>query len=405
MHAVVLAAGRGERLGVLTDHRSKVMLPIGPRLLIDWNLTELAAAGVRSATIVHGYAGRRLLSHLGSGSQFGLELEFVDQGSMRGISGAVLSGVVASDHSEVLICNADSIVDADSIRDLIQMDGAALLVTESDRPLEGGVVVIAGGEIESLEEKPAVSDAHSRVVSTGVWRFPTELLDGVRAVYDEGEHQFSVAMARLVEGGLGVRTLRAKRWLDANYPWDLLSMNAILLQTKLQEGAGRDVDVHPAAVIDGVVSIGAGSRILPGTVIEGPVHIGENCQIGPMAVITGATTIRDNVRIGPFARIRSSMVMEDVQMDSSTAIHHSIIGAGTHIHSYTKVDSGEVVMRGRSGPQTVRRLGLVCGEDCTIEHGTIFAPGTVLGSRVQVGRRSRVSGEHPAGVRIQGGGA
>ena len=43
MHAVVLAAGRGERLGVLTDHRSKVMLPIGPRLLIDWNLTELAA--------------------------------------------------------------------------------------------------------------------------------------------------------------------------------------------------------------------------------------------------------------------------------------------------------------------------------------------------------------------------
>ena len=80
MHAVVLAAGRGERLGVLTDHRSKVMLPIGPRLLIDWNLTELATAGVRSATIVHGYVGRRLLSHLGSGSQFGLELEFVDRG-------------------------------------------------------------------------------------------------------------------------------------------------------------------------------------------------------------------------------------------------------------------------------------------------------------------------------------
>ena len=42
---------------------------------------------------------------------------------MHGISGAVLSGVVASAHSEVLICNADSIVDADSIRDLIQMDG------------------------------------------------------------------------------------------------------------------------------------------------------------------------------------------------------------------------------------------------------------------------------------------
>ena len=84
MKAIVLAAGRGYRLGGLTDSRSKVMLPVAGRPIIEWMLSELADAGIEEATIVQGYAGSRILTNLGSGKGVGLKLNFVEQTSPHG---------------------------------------------------------------------------------------------------------------------------------------------------------------------------------------------------------------------------------------------------------------------------------------------------------------------------------
>tara|TARA_Y100001968_G_C18859938_1_gene482112 strand:- start:120 stop:494 length:375 start_codon:yes stop_codon:yes gene_type:complete len=123
-----------------------------------------------------------------------------------------------------------------------------------------------------------------------------------------------------------------------------------------------------------------------------------------MAVVTGSTTIAAGTRIGPFCRIRSSFLMEDVQVDSGSWLQRSVIGPATVLRSHLNVDVGETQKIGTSGEIHVRRLGLVTGEACTLGHGVVTAPGTILGSQVVVERRSRVSGEHPSGAEISSGG-
>ncbi|MCG9013429.1 nucleotidyltransferase family protein, partial [Laribacter hongkongensis] len=51
MKAMILAAGRGERMKPLTDHTPKPLLPVGRQPLVGWHLTRLAAAGLTDIVI------------------------------------------------------------------------------------------------------------------------------------------------------------------------------------------------------------------------------------------------------------------------------------------------------------------------------------------------------------------
>lgn len=57
MHGVILAAGRGSRLGTLTDEMPKGMVPLGSRPLVEWQNAAMKAAGISDVTVVTGYLG------------------------------------------------------------------------------------------------------------------------------------------------------------------------------------------------------------------------------------------------------------------------------------------------------------------------------------------------------------
>jgi N-acetyl-alpha-D-muramate 1-phosphate uridylyltransferase len=78
--AIVLAAGRGERMRPLTDDRPKPLLEAGGRALIDWHLHSLADAGVREVVVNLAWQGARLREHIGSGGRYGLAVTFSDEG-------------------------------------------------------------------------------------------------------------------------------------------------------------------------------------------------------------------------------------------------------------------------------------------------------------------------------------
>jgi MurNAc alpha-1-phosphate uridylyltransferase len=78
--AIVLAAGRGERMRPLTDDRPKPLLEAGGLPLIDWHLHALAGRGVREVVINLAWQGARLREHVGSGARYGLEVRFSDEG-------------------------------------------------------------------------------------------------------------------------------------------------------------------------------------------------------------------------------------------------------------------------------------------------------------------------------------
>ena len=76
MKAMILAAGRGERMRPLTDTTPKPLLCAGGKPLIVWHLERLAAAGFHEIVINHAHLGEQIEAALGNGDQFGLKLAY-----------------------------------------------------------------------------------------------------------------------------------------------------------------------------------------------------------------------------------------------------------------------------------------------------------------------------------------
>ncbi len=80
MRAMILAAGRGERMRPLTDLRPKTLLEVGGRALIEWHLQALARAGLREVCINLGWLGAQIRAHLGDGARYGVAIRYSEEG-------------------------------------------------------------------------------------------------------------------------------------------------------------------------------------------------------------------------------------------------------------------------------------------------------------------------------------
>jgi len=80
MKAMILAAGRGERMGTLTALQPKPLLTIGDRPLIEHHVARLAASGIDEMVINLSYRGTQIREHLGSGSRFGVSIAYSEEG-------------------------------------------------------------------------------------------------------------------------------------------------------------------------------------------------------------------------------------------------------------------------------------------------------------------------------------
>ena len=79
MKAMILAAGRGERLRPLTDHTPKPLLEVGARPLIGHHLDALARAGFEDVVINVAWRGRQIIDALGDGDAWGLRLHYSEE--------------------------------------------------------------------------------------------------------------------------------------------------------------------------------------------------------------------------------------------------------------------------------------------------------------------------------------
>jgi MurNAc alpha-1-phosphate uridylyltransferase len=80
MRAMILAAGRGERMRPLTDARPKPLLEVGGRPLIEWHLQSLARAGFRDIVINLSWLGSQISAHLGDGARCGVSIRYSEEG-------------------------------------------------------------------------------------------------------------------------------------------------------------------------------------------------------------------------------------------------------------------------------------------------------------------------------------
>ena len=89
MIAMLLAAGRGERMRPLTDHTPKPLLEVGGKALIVWHIENLVRAGIRDLVINHAHLGAQIETALGDGSRFGAHIRYSSEAKALETAGGI----------------------------------------------------------------------------------------------------------------------------------------------------------------------------------------------------------------------------------------------------------------------------------------------------------------------------
>jgi len=106
--AMILAAGRGERMRPLTDHTPKPLLRVGGRALIEYQLTHLATAGITDVVINHAWHGEQIVQALGDGARYGLSIRYSAEGDTPlETAGGILKALPLLRGGPFLVINAD----------------------------------------------------------------------------------------------------------------------------------------------------------------------------------------------------------------------------------------------------------------------------------------------------------
>jgi MurNAc alpha-1-phosphate uridylyltransferase len=119
MKALILAAGRGERMRPLTDHTPKPLLCAGGKPLIVWHLERLRESGWREVVINHAHLGEQIEDALGDGSRFGLSIAYSPEppGALE-TAGGIANALDLLGDAPFLVVNGDVWCDWDFRRAL-----------------------------------------------------------------------------------------------------------------------------------------------------------------------------------------------------------------------------------------------------------------------------------------------
>jgi MurNAc alpha-1-phosphate uridylyltransferase len=113
MRAMILAAGRGERMRPLTDLTPKPLLQIGGKPLIVWHIEKLAQAGFRELVINHAHLGEQIEAALGNGERFGVSIRYSPEIEALETAGGIVNALSLLGKAPFLVVNGDIFTDYD----------------------------------------------------------------------------------------------------------------------------------------------------------------------------------------------------------------------------------------------------------------------------------------------------
>lgn len=237
MKALLLAAGRGVRMGSMTEALPKPMVPVSGRPILERIISGLAEAGVQEFVLIVGYRAETIESHFGDGSRFGIRIDYRRQTALEGTARAVLLGREAVGDSTFFLSWGDILVDPRnylSMRTAFETGeaDAILAVNRMDDPYRGSSVVFGeDGVVRRIIEKPPKGTAPSLFNGSGIFCFQPELFEFAERVplSARGEYELPEAFQAMIEAGRRIRTHEVfGYWGDVGTPEDWERMNQLL---------------------------------------------------------------------------------------------------------------------------------------------------------------------------------
>jgi MurNAc alpha-1-phosphate uridylyltransferase len=156
MKAMILAAGRGERMRPLTDHTPKPLLKVGGKPLIVWHLERLAKAGFIEVVINHAHLGEQIEKALGDGSQWDLHIKYSPEKTALETAGGIANAIPLLGAEPFLVVNGDTFTEVDFgvLTHILQANNHAHLVLVNNPPQHpNGDFAIEAGKLKNTGSK------------------------------------------------------------------------------------------------------------------------------------------------------------------------------------------------------------------------------------------------------------
>jgi glucose-1-phosphate thymidylyltransferase len=389
--AVVLAAGEGTRLRPLTRNRPKPMLPAANRPIIEYVFDALVAADVTRIVVVVGYKRDRVQNYFGP-TYRGADLEYVHQHKQLG-SGHALLQARAAVNEPMLVLNGDRVIDTNIVCDVVEEFEATgdptMAVLERPETSQYGAVVLHGGDVAELVEKPDSDDY--RLINAGVYAFEPDIFAEIEATdRQEGELALTETISeKLTDGRVrGVRT--EGMWVDATYPWDLLAVAEEVLARGHVGGTDRGdgVWVDPDATVHGSATL------------QGPTVVGPDCEVGPGTVVGPDAALGQNVTVAANATVRRTVLDSDTRVEAGSTLIDAVVGQDVHLGAGSVVPGGPADVRVGRQVFPDQRLGAVIADRVLAAGDVSFSPGTLVGPRAYIGTSVRASGTVAEGAEV-----
>jgi MurNAc alpha-1-phosphate uridylyltransferase len=148
MKAMILAAGRGERMRPLTDHTPKPLLQVGGKPLIVWHLERLVKAGFKEVVINHAHLGKQIEQALGSGSAWGLSIEYSSEIKALETAGGIANALPLLGDSPFLVVNGDVFTEINfGVLQLVSPNLAHLVMVDNPPQHPDGDFALDSGKI------------------------------------------------------------------------------------------------------------------------------------------------------------------------------------------------------------------------------------------------------------------
>lgn len=348
MLAIILAGGKGSRLGKLTKHIAKPAVPFGGRYrIIDFALSNCANSNINQVGVITQYQPLELNAHIGNGAPWGLN---VNGGGatilqpysstdgekwFKGTANAIYQNISYIDSHNpkyLLILSGDHIykMDYNQMLNFHKEKEASLTVAVKPVPIEeasrfGIMNTDSNQQIVQFEEKPA--QPQSNLASMGIYIFNWQALRAYlvqdqqesKQLEDFGKHviptyldQQEACFAYSFEG----------YWKDVGTIDSLWEANMEILNQD-----------HPLYHSDRVWPVFSNNSILPPQVVTDHAAIYDS-YVTDGCYVSGEihhSILSENVKVGLDCQIRDSVIMANARIGASCRIEHAIIGENTRI--------------------------------------------------------------------------
>jgi len=218
MYAMILAAGKGERMKPLTDKTPKPLLVAAGKPLLQYHIEALAAASIREIVINTGVHGDQIESRFRNGVNLGVNIRYSHEGDMPlGTGGGIRRALPLLGNMPFVLVNGDIWTEFDFSGLPTVLSGLAhLVMVNNPDHNRGGDFALSGEQVRELGQ--------SLLTYSGIGVYDP----GLFALLEEGPFSLVPLLKRAIRAGRVSGEYFVGKWLDIGTPTRLEALNRML---------------------------------------------------------------------------------------------------------------------------------------------------------------------------------